>query len=130
MRDKEPPPSLQDLEARLEAARKGRDEAATGRGAEGETRLAGLGLAFRITTELVVGIAVGVGIGWGLDFWLGTGPWLLILFFFLGAGAGMLNMYRVVAGLGSAVGYLKPDETERSETEDRGPAPPGGGAAK
>jgi len=35
---------------------------------------------------------------------LGTTPWLLVLFVFLGAGAGGLNAYRVAKGFDSAVG--------------------------
>ena len=39
-------------------------------------------------------LAVGVGIGWLLDRWLGTLPLFLLIFFFLGAAAGLLNVYR------------------------------------
>lgn len=44
--------------------------------------------------ELVVGVAVGGGVGWALDNALGTKPWLLIVFFFLGFAGGMLNLVR------------------------------------
>jgi ATP synthase protein I len=59
-----------------------------------------LGLAFRIAVELVAALAVGLGIGWAIDRWLGTRPWGLVVFFFLGAAAGMLNVYRAVGGSG------------------------------
>lgn len=68
----------------------------------------GIGLGFRIGTELVVGLAVGAGVGYLIDRWLGSSPWLTILFFFLGAGAGVMNVYRAVNGLGSRVGFQKP----------------------
>lgn len=58
-----------------------------------------MGLAFRIGVELVAGLVVGGGIGWLLDRWLNTGPLLLIVFFFLGAAAGMLNVWRAVKHL-------------------------------
>ncbi len=70
----------------------------------------GMGLGFRIGMELVVGLAVGGGVGYLIDRWLGSSPWLTILFFFLGAGAGVMNVYRAVNGLGSRVGYQKPGD--------------------
>lgn len=53
-----------------------------------------MGLAFRITTDLVAALVVGVAIGWALDQWLDTKPLFLLIFFLLGAGAGVLNVYR------------------------------------
>jgi ATP synthase protein I len=68
----------------------------------------GMGLGFRIGIELVVGLAVGGGVGYLIDRWLGSTPWLTIVFFFLGAGAGVMNVYRTVNGLGSRIGYQTP----------------------
>ena len=53
-----------------------------------------LGNAFKLGTELVAAVAVGSIIGFILDNWFGTKPWLIIIFFFLGAAAGMLNVIR------------------------------------
>ncbi|GGG47969.1 hypothetical protein GCM10010964_39190 [Caldovatus sediminis] len=53
------------------------------------------GIGFRVGVELVSALVVGLAIGWALDRWLGTGPWLLLLFVVLGAAAGVLNVYRV-----------------------------------
>ena len=53
-----------------------------------------LGNAFKLGTELVAAVAVGTIIGFILDTWFGTKPWLIIIFFFLGAAAGMLNVFR------------------------------------
>lgn len=72
-------------------------------------------MAMRIGIELVAGVAVGAGIGYLLDSWLGTAPWLLILFFFLGAAGGMMNVYRAATGEGLKVGY------QRSQ-KDNGPS--------
>ncbi len=115
MSDDLPRPPRQDFDARLRAARAKRAVrmGGTSRPAPGS----GLGFAFRIGTELVAGIAVGIGIGLGLDYWLGTKPWLMIVFFFLGAGAGMLNVYRTAMGFGHAVGYKKPDEPKDSDAK-------------
>ena len=53
-----------------------------------------MGSAFKLGTELVAAVAVGTIIGFILDNWFDTKPWLIIIFFFLGAGAGMLNVIR------------------------------------
>lgn len=49
--------------------------------------------------ELVAGLIGGSLIGYGLDVWLGTSPVLFIVFFFLGAAAGLLNAYRYIQRL-------------------------------
>ncbi len=109
------PPSLEDLDARL---RKARGKALPAKGTEGEEMpVGGWGSAMRVGLELVSGLAVGVGIGWLLDEWLGTRPWLMVLFFFLGAGAGMLNVYRSVSNLGYGVGYGQAEAEEDAEKE-------------
>src|SRR6185436_21055058 len=91
-----PPPNLDDLERRLKQARPEPVET----GADAADRSRGMGLAFRVAVELVSALAVGVGLGWLIDYWLGTGPWAMVVMFFFGAGAGMLNVYRAAAGLG------------------------------
>jgi ATP synthase protein I len=53
-----------------------------------------MGLAFRVGLELATGLVVGGGLGWLLDRWWHTSPAMLILFFFLGAAAGMVNVFR------------------------------------
>lgn len=52
------------------------------------------GFAFRVGVEMVAALVVGGGIGWLLDRWLGTMPLFLIVFFLLGAAAGLLNVFR------------------------------------
>ena len=59
-----------------------------------EKRGSFMGNAFKLGTELVAAVAVGTIIGFILDSWFGTKPWLIIIFFFLGAAAGMLNVIR------------------------------------
>ena len=53
-----------------------------------------MGSAFKLGTELVAAVGVGTIIGFILDSWFGTKPWLIIIFFFLGAAAGMLNVIK------------------------------------
>ena len=52
------------------------------------------GNAFKLGTEMVAAVAVGTIIGFILDNWFGTKPLLIIIFFFLGSAAGMLNVIR------------------------------------
>ena len=59
-----------------------------------EKRSSFMGNAFKLGTELVAAVVVGTIIGFILDSWFGTKPWLIIIFFFLGAAAGMLNVIR------------------------------------
>ena len=54
-----------------------------------------MGSAFKLGTELVSAVAVGTIIGFILDNWFDTKPWLMIIFFFLGSAAGILNVIKV-----------------------------------
>lgn len=56
-----------------------------------------LGMGLRVGVELVSALAVAVAIGWGLDRWLGTMPFLLMLFIVLGGAAGVANVWRLVS---------------------------------
>jgi len=53
-----------------------------------------MGTAFKLGTELVSAVLVGTIIGFILDTWFDTKPWLIILFFFLGSIAGILNVIK------------------------------------
>lgn len=53
------------------------------------------GVGFRAGVEVVAALGVGVFLGIVLDRWLGTWPWLFLLFFVMGSAAGTLNVYRL-----------------------------------
>jgi ATP synthase protein I len=72
-------------------ARKGLDRAKPSQ--EGLPGSAAIGL--RAGVEVVSALVVGVGIGWLLDRWLGTFPWLFLVFFLIGGAAGVLNVHRL-----------------------------------
>ena len=82
---------LAEAEAR-QAGKKGRTPASA-------ERSEGMAAGLRIAVELAAAVVVGAGIGLVLDRWLGTGPWLLIVFFFVGCAAGFLNVYRTAQEL-------------------------------
>ena len=61
---------------------------------DSEKRGSFMGSAFKLGTELVSAVAVGTIIGFILDSWFDTKPWLILIFFFLGTAAGILNVIR------------------------------------
>ena len=53
-----------------------------------------IGTAFKMSTELVAAVAVGTIIGFILDKTFGTKPWLILIFFFVGVIAGIVNVFK------------------------------------
>ena len=53
-----------------------------------------IGTAFKLSTELVSAVAVGTIIGFILDKTFGTKPWLILIFFFVGVIAGIVNVFK------------------------------------
>ena len=53
-----------------------------------------IGNAFKLSTELVAAVAVGTIIGFILDKTFGTKPWLILIFFFVGVIAGIMNVVK------------------------------------
>ena len=61
---------------------------------ENDKPVSSLGTAFKLSTELVAAVAVGTIIGFILDDWFGTKPWLILMFFFVGVIAGIMNVIK------------------------------------
>jgi len=59
-----------------------------------QAQTSNLGVAFKMSTEMVAAVVVGTIIGFILDNWFGTKPWLILIFFFVGVIAGILNVVR------------------------------------
>ena len=53
-----------------------------------------IGTAFKMSTELVSAVVVGTIIGFILDKTFGTKPWLILIFFFVGVIAGIVNVFK------------------------------------
>ncbi len=106
------PSDLEEIETRLRHAR-GQQPAPPSK----EAREGAIGSAFRLSTELIAGVVVGGVIGWTLDLWLGTTPWLLLVFFFLGIAAGMLNVIRTAQQMNADAAKAKDAATEERSQE-------------
>jgi ATP synthase protein I len=99
MAPKEGSPNLKDFDERLRRARESarlpmEDEAQQ----PARTSIGGAGV--QVGVELVAGVIGGGLIGYWLDRWFDTWPVLFLVFFFLGAAAGMLNAYRYIRRIG------------------------------
>jgi ATP synthase protein I len=70
-----------------------------------------------IGIQLVVSTFIGLAMGYYLDEWLGTQPWLLIIFLILGIVAGFRNVYREAKKILEA-DKKKLDEHERNSSQD------------
>jgi ATP synthase protein I len=94
----------QSIKRRLDAL-EGRLKALQGEGAGPEPRGRGsaLGQALRMATEMVAAVGVGGFIGWALDSWLGSAPWLMVIFLLLGMTAGIMNVVRTAKAMQEGV---------------------------
>ncbi len=98
MSESEPPESLRRLGQEIDKARSRADQ--EGPAARGDITSGGsaLGFGLRVGIELVAALLVGLALGWLANHWIR--PWGLILGFFLGAAAGIMNVFRAVQGMG------------------------------
>ena len=83
--------NLKEIDVRLKIAKKRIND---NKRKNNQSRSSVVGNAFKISTELVSTVVVASIIGFILDSWFDTKPWLIIIFFFLGAVAGILNVIR------------------------------------
>ncbi len=103
MSDQQPPPDIEDFNARLKAARSERTEkeqAAVNRRQASQ----GAGIGMRIGIELLAAVLVGGAIGIFIDRWLNTSPIFLLAFVVLGFTAGVMDVLRILKGLDTSVG--------------------------
>ena len=108
---------LADIERRLDRLQVDREQ--QNRSSQSALPTGTAAIMGRVATELVAGVVFGTFIGWMLDQWLDTSPLFLLVMFFLGAIAGMLNVWRVFTGRGLAAGYLD-ERKSLSEVKSKG----------
>jgi len=82
--------ALEGIEARIAALREARRPARN----PAADKVSAASLAWRMVTELVVGVLMGAGIGWGLDSLAGTKPLFVLVFGLLGFAAGVRVVMR------------------------------------
>ena len=78
------------FKTRLEIAKKKASDKENNR----KTHPSPIGNAFKLSTELVSAVVVGTIIGFILDKTFGTKPWLILIFFFVGVIAGIVNVIK------------------------------------
>ncbi len=90
MSEKSKSDDLDKLGERLSKAKNQRVEASD----KSKPRGKSMGMAYRLSYELLIAVLVGAYIGWLLDDWFGTKPLFLIVMFFFGMAAGIINVVR------------------------------------
>lgn len=75
-----------------------------------------LGKYSALGLEMALSVVIGMAIGYYLDRWLGTGPWLTVVWIGLGFAAGVRSLYRAAVRSGK--------DLERDEEGRRKPGGP------
>ena len=65
-----------------------------------------LGMAWRLSTEIIVAVLVGMGLGYGLDLFFGTKPWIMLVGVGFGFAAGIMNVMRSAAKMDAATSHI------------------------
>jgi len=75
-----------------------------------------LGRYSALGLEMSASVLIGLAIGYYLDKWLGTGPWLMVLWIGIGFAAGVRSLYRAALRSGKE---LEENGKNRGEPRDR-----------
>ena len=70
-----------------------------------------LGKFSALGLELAIAVILGLAIGYYLDKWLGTGPWMTVIWMAIGFAAGLRSLFR--AALRSGKDLEKDEEDKR-----------------
>lgn len=97
------PTDLDSLEAKLSAAQ-ARRKLKTDRNKRDENSL--LGMAWRLSTELLVSVLVGMLLGYGIDTLIGTKPWGFLVGLGFGIAAGFVSVFRTADAMNAKTAHL------------------------
>ncbi len=98
------------------------DEGGTGK-SSGDTKVGAFFRAAQFASlglEMGVAVGIGAGVGYLLDRWLGTKPWLLLVFLLFGIAAGFKAVIDAARKASGAFEASKPrDDEDESERADK-----------
>lgn len=97
------PPDLDKLENKLAAAQ-ARRQAKTGKDDAKDNSL--LGMAWRLSTELLAAVLVGFLLGKGIDTLFGTSPWGLLIGLGFGIAAGFMGVFRTAEAMNAKTAHI------------------------
>ncbi|WP_298911776.1 AtpZ/AtpI family protein [uncultured Algimonas sp.] len=98
------PTDLDTLESKLAAAHMRRD-LRQGRKEKAQDNSL-LGMAWRLSTELLASVLVGMFLGWGIDTVFGTEPWGFLIGLGLGMAAGFMSVFRTAAAMDAKTAHI------------------------
>lgn len=114
--DPSSPTDLDTLESKLASAH-ARRAAKIGPDKSDDNSL--LGMAWRLSTELLVSVLVGMFLGLGIDTLLGTKPWGFFLGLGFGIAAGFMSVFRTADAMNAKTAHLPiGDKVPESDDED------------
>lgn len=105
---------LDALEDKLAAA-KARRDAKLGKDDKDDNSL--LGMAWRLSTELLASVLVGLLLGWGIDQLFGSQPFGLLIGLGFGIAAGFMSVFRTADAMDAKTAHI-PKGDARPELED------------
>ena len=108
------PNDLKALEQRLSTAKAKHDKLDTEETTDGSI----LGMAWRLSTELVVAVLVGAGLGYGLDKLFNTQPWILVIGLGFGFATGIRGVLRTAARMDAATAHIPIGEDIKDDEDD------------
>jgi ATP synthase protein I len=78
-----------------------------------------LGMAWRLSTELLVSVLVGMFLGLGIDTLLGTKPWGFFLGLGFGIAAGFMSVFRTANAMNAKTAHLPiGDKVTKADDDD------------
>lgn len=77
-----------------------------------------LGMAWKLSTELVVSVLVGTGLGYGLDKLLNSSPWFMLIGIGFGFAAGIKSVLRVADKMDAQNAHLSIGDDMNDNDDD------------